>query len=88
MDYKTHPHFPPKFGVGVYLIVRKIQYISASQERERRAAVTERLSGLVGEAEQEGGGRKREPGPARETERDTLEHRSRGPDRQIAQPRP
>lgn len=66
--------------------VRK--YTSDSQERGRRAAVTECLSGLVGEAEQEGGGRKREPGPGREAERDTLEHRPRGPDRQAARPRP
>lgn len=45
-------------------------HISVSQERER-GDVLEHLSGLVGEVGQERGGRKREPGPERETERET-----------------
>lgn len=49
-----------------------------SRKGREREAVTEHLSGLVGEAKQEGGGGKSEAGSGRET----LDHRSGGPDRQ------
>lgn len=51
-------------------------------QKGETAAITGHCSGLMGEAEQEGGGKKQESGPGREAERDTLDHRPRGQDRQ------
>ena len=33
LDYKTQPHFPPKFAGGVPLIVQKIWYLELEQKR-------------------------------------------------------